>query len=831
MLPSGAAPVIGRNGDRHVPGPPDLSDLFEQFPPRKRPISWEATEASRGQVLARLFAPPFAFENKHQVSARQGLCSVLDWLRSKPGRTWQDRWIASGAEHRPDWRSLPAQQSAVPAPTAAAARAANRCALGLKLLICADVIRPSLDWLLATPSPKNLAATMARTRDRATFTRLAATCAESATGQSTRTVALSRIAMIMAAKGGTAEAITVGDCIQMQQASVDAGRRLGKGNSFRSPFFYQLLRSLGGFPDTAPPTTRAFVVYGQISVEEMIDRYGVEHRPIRDLLVDYLREFLVSSDYSSVDQLSYVLGKLFWRDLELHNPGIASLHLGAEVASAWKQRVRTKTTRTVSPRGEVTETRTPRINATNHLSTVRSFYLDIAQWAADDPSRWGPWVTVCPIRDGELNYRKDNTRRKSRMDQRTRERLPVLPALVAAAETERSATAQRLAAAKTARPGEAVTVAGQTLTRPVLAAGPGARIWGEDPVTGKRRSLEGEERRAFWAWATVEVLRHSGIRMEELTELSHHSLIQYRLPATRELVPLLQIAPSKTDTERLLVISPELADVLATIITRIRGTDGAVPLAVAYDYGEKVWNPPMPLLFQRRFGLEDRPIGRVTLRDFLDATLVRTGLTDPTGAPMRFTPHDFRRLFLTDAIMHGMPPHIAQLVAGHRDINSTLGYKAVYPEEVINAHRAFIARRRTLRPAEEYRTPTDAEWEEFLGHFERRRVALGDCGRSYATPCIHEHSCLRCPLLRPSAAQRPRILEIRQNLRDRIAEAERQGWAGEVEGLKVSLTGASQKLAQLDEMARRTTTVHLGIPAFPDIAGRAVTTPHKEPSR
>ena len=34
-----------------------------------------------------------------------------------------------------------------------------------------------------------------------------------------------------------------------------------------------------------------------------------------------------------------------------------------------------------------------------------------------------------------------------------------------------------------------------------------------------------------------------------------------------------------------------------------------------------------------------------------------------------------------------------------------------------------------LRPSEEYRTPTDAEWEEFLGHFERRKVALGTCGR------------------------------------------------------------------------------------------------------
>jgi hypothetical protein len=88
-----------------------------------------------------------------------------------------------------------------------------------------------------------------------------------------------------------------------------------------------------------------------------------------------------------------------------------------------------------------------------------------------------------------------------------------------------------------------------------------------------------------------------------------------------------------------------------------------------------------------------------------------------------------------------MPPHIAQLILGHRDISTTMGYTAVYPQEAINGHRSFIARRRAERPAEEYRTPTDEEWDEFLGHFQRRKVALGDCGRAYATTCIHEHSC------------------------------------------------------------------------------------------
>jgi len=139
--------------------------------------------------------------------------------------------------------------------------------------------------------------------------------------------------------------------------------------------------------------------------------------------------------------------------------------------------------------------------------------------------------------------------------------------------------------------------------------------------------------------------------------------------------------------------------VLSEIVTRVRGDDGAVPLVAAYDYQERVWNPPMPLLFQRRQGAENRAIGGPAIRELISDALASTGITDAADRPLRFVPHDFRRIFITDAIMHGMPPHIAQLVAGHRDIGVTLGYKAVYPEEVISAHRAFIARRRALRPA------------------------------------------------------------------------------------------------------------------------------------
>jgi hypothetical protein len=84
------------------------------------------------------------------------------------------------------------------------------------------------------------------------------------------------------------------------------------------------------------------------------------------------------------------------------------------------------------------------------------------------------------------------------MDQRTRERLPVLRALVRAAASEREAAAARLAACTAARPGKAFTAGGQALRRAVLAKGETARTWAEDPADGSRRDLTLEEHRAFW---------------------------------------------------------------------------------------------------------------------------------------------------------------------------------------------------------------------------------------------------------------------------------------------------------------------------------------------
>jgi integrase len=773
-----------------------------RFPPREATASWPASTQTREQVHEQLTGL--------RPGQAGGLGALLDWLQGQDGGSWQERWLASGSEAAgAGWRQLPGgwlnRRSGHGAPLPSALVSA------LITAICADVVRPSLTWLIAGGCEHAaLARAMPALRDPEGFARLRALCdggSAAAVSKTARTRTLQRAAVILAAKGGMLAGITIGDLLELLDTEADV-HGAARSDSAAS---YRLLREMGIFGPAAPGRLRQLRTAGQRTPAELIDRHQLTCQPIRDLLVYYLRERQPAIDYGSLEQLARRLG-MFWADLEAHHPGIDSLHLSADVADAWKQRMRTKP-QTITTAGTRTVTVAERICHREFLTPVRAFYLDLAQWAVDDPARWGPWAAPCPVGQAETIQGKVQRHRKSRMDARTRERLPVLPVLVRSAAQQHADARTLLQAARDTRPGDAINAPGTALSRPAAASAT-VNVWAGDPATGERRNLTAEEDRAFWAWATIEILRSTGIRAEELVQLSHHSFVQYRLPGTGELVPLLQIIPSKTDAERLLVISPELADVLSAIISRIRGTSQAVPLVAAYDDHERLWLPPAPVLFQRRIGAETRAIPAATIRKILTSALAGTGLTDPAGVPLHYTPHDFRRMFLTDAIMNGLPPHIAQVIAGHRDINVTLGYKAVYPDEAIQAHLAFLARRRALRPTEEYRTPTDAEWEEFLGHFERRKVATGTCGRAFATPCIHEHSCLRCSMHWPDPAQRNRIAEIRDNLTARIAEADREGWLGEAEGLKISLAGAQDKLTQIDRRTRTPAPVGLGMPAL-----------------
>lgn len=718
----------------------------------------------------------------------RGAARVLAWLQTWPGEGWQQRWLAARADHDLGWLA----ELSVGDRRLGSVSRVELCA-GVNWLFLGRVIQPGFDFFLRYKAYV-MFASVPHVISPELFTRIREHAATTAirTGERDRSHAV--LVKFVLHSGKDLAGLTIADFVEYQAWSRAAGH--GPKGLHAA---WELLVGIGLLaPDT---TLRGSRLHGQRSIPELVDFYGVRSPDVRAALIRYLHERSPALDYNSLRGLVGHLAGTFWADIERHHPGIDSLHLPDEVALAWKERLMLVGAGEPGAR--------PRKTWFDTLIRVRAFYLDIHEWAHTDPS-WARWAVPSPVRRGDTEgFVKARKQVTALMHQRIRERLPQLPVLIDSVAAHRVEQHELLRAAAVAI-GAAFSHGGRVYRRvaedPVLI---------EELATGARTDLTRTEDEAFWSWAIIETLRHTGVRLEELLEITHLALVSYHLPSTGEAVPLLQIVPSKNNEERLLLVSPELASVLATIITRLRRDNGgAVPLVARYDPHERLAGPPLPHLFQRRAGHRHGVIGYSTLRRLLNDTVARTGLRDAAGAEMNYTPHDFRRMFITEAVTGGLPVHIAARVLGHHSITTTQSYLAVFQDDLIRAYRAFLDSRRATRPDDEYREPTTEEWTEFQQHFELRKVELGSCGRPYGAPCQHEHACVRCPMLRIDPRQRGRLVEIVHNLGDRIAEARLNGWLGEVQGLTTSLEAAKKKLVSLDRdtRARDGGPTDLGLP-------------------
>jgi site-specific recombinase XerC len=322
-----------------------------------------------------------------------------------------------------------------------------------------------------------------------------------------------------------------------------------------------------------------------------------------------------------------------------------------------------------------------------------------------------------------------------------------------------------------------------------------------DQTTGKRINATSAEDAAFFEWAIVEVLRHTGIRIEEALELTHLSIRQYQRP-NGEIIALLVIAPSKSDRERVIPMSAELFSVIAAIIRRHTQHGQAVPLLSRYDPHERQASPAMPFLFQRKIGTNQEVISPATVVNMLRRRCEELAAHHPGFRAACFTPHDFRRLFATDLVNNGLPIHIGAALLGHLNLETTRGYVAVFNEDVVRHYQEYLGRRRRTRPEDEYRNVAKQEWVEFETHFDKRKVELGGCARPYGTPCQREHACIRCPMLNINPKMLFRLDEIEKDLLDRRARAEREDWLGEIEGIDLTLGFLRQKRERTERLAR-----------------------------
>lgn len=730
--------------------------------------------------------------------------TILEWLHRHPGQGWQDRWTVSGADDDLRWIDRLIDPEDPRRPTTQRSELVN----GLGRLLLCRIVFPSYRFLNSHKAHTLYRHVRAAFRPDL-FEAIDKRADDLGVTDRQRRLSILAISKIVLHTGRDLDQLTTADLLAYRSWHMRSHEG-GHGISLA----WTLLRGIADFGEHV--TLDDAVRYGQRPTHELVAAYAIENQAVRNVLIRYLEERRTSLDYSSFSGLVARLAGLFWSDIEQHHPEVTTLHLPDDVVTAWKQRLHTVR----RGHGERSDS-----DYMVTLMSVRAFYRDLQEWAMHDPA-WAQWSYPNPIRkrDTAGRARKVKQRTTASIHQRIRERMPHLPVLVDTAERYKAEQAALLAAARATPIGETFEHAGNGWRRtvPKIYTTPGHRRERppdqvEDLVTGDVIDVGRNEHEAFWSWATIETLRHTGVRIEELQEITHLGLVSYKLPKTGEIVPMLQIVPSKNNEERLLMVDPELASVLATIITRLRNDNGgSVPLTARYDTHERVIGQPLPHLFQHRVGWNWKVPSSNTIQNWLNATLARTGLVDAAGRALRYTPHDFRRLWATEAVTNGLPVHIAARLMGHRNLNTTQSYVAVFDDELVRSYRAFLDSRRALRPTSEYREPTEQEWRDFQQHFELRKLELGTCGRPYGSPCQHEHACIRCPSLRVDTHARARLAEIVANLRDRIEEARANGWTGEVEGLRVSLNAAGAKLAGLDRRHEHATgqLTDLGVPVI-----------------
>ena len=239
-----------------VTGPVERTgaQLAAAFPPRPVVASWPVTEASRSAVLDRVLSRAVRVGQPEQSADSPDGGVSRNELAANPIRRQLAATVGGQRrEDQPDWRHLVGTGRAKPLP---------HLSPGLLVLICADVIRPGLDWLLRfAPARHNLATEMARTRDPAAFAALAALCSRAGSGCRVEQRALTQVAVIMAVKGGLVEQVRVGDCVELLAAR--RAHACHRDRHANSPLFYQLLRAHGGLGPDAPAAIEMFSGRGQ----------------------------------------------------------------------------------------------------------------------------------------------------------------------------------------------------------------------------------------------------------------------------------------------------------------------------------------------------------------------------------------------------------------------------------------------------------------------------------------------------------------------------------------------------------------------------------------
>jgi len=281
------------------------------------------------------------------------------------------------------------------------------------------------------------------------------------------------------------------------------------------------------------------------------------------------------------------------------------------------------------------------------------------------------------------------------------------------------------------------------------------------------------------------VLRGAGLRLGELLDLELDSVVDYGPAGSWLRVPL-----GKLGTERSVPLDAATLQALDAWAAH-RGPQRALP--------HPRDGHPTDFLFCER----GRRLAPWRLRKGLKGAVQRAGLTGPGGAPLRVVPHQLRHTYATTLANAGMSLQALMAVLGHVTPEMTLRYatlasptlRIAYDEAIgkVKAHRQLpIAT--TASPA----PPAPAKVEWLASEFLKTRVAHGYCSLHLAgDACPYANICEQCDNFTPTTEFIPALQAQLADITQLRNDAERRGWANELERHSRVIARLEEHLARL----------------------------------
>ena len=231
-------------------------------------------QATREELLGLvplMFNPDASYQQRWRFE--RGMNYMLDWLETFPGEDWQDRWLLSGSD----------QLGKRWGPNGLSQNVRSTMTLGLRMLIVFGAIRPSYAWLFGSRS-LGVYADFRSHNQAETFAAIESRVLPRDSYQEYVDEALNLLTRMVIVTGRDLLALDLNDFDDYAAARRASGRTV-----HALPLAYELLHGAGGLAGL-PPTLRQARNRGQLSVAELIDKYPIANRAIRDVLVHYLVE-------------------------------------------------------------------------------------------------------------------------------------------------------------------------------------------------------------------------------------------------------------------------------------------------------------------------------------------------------------------------------------------------------------------------------------------------------------------------------------------------------------------------------------------------------------